>query len=363
MAPDVAPIERLEEHAMAVDPRAIEDEFGRIWLEASSTGADESSVRVRVLNLVAIASSEEDVTRFEDVMQVLPQRHPCRGLMAVAAPAYDRLGATISAHCWRSGGARRQVCSEEVLLTGASHQQRELASAVLALLVPEVPVAVWLMGEPALRGDLAARVLDAADSALLDSAQFADVRAAYRSALALLEERDVRCADLAWGRLSVWRALIAQLFDGEHGARELDQIRSIEIRGAAGARSSEALLLGAWLAARLGLALADSKIDGGRLDAAFYDGTRELRLSIASGGALAIDDVRMRTFDADFLIERHADSGHMHVRENWDSGSTRRIVEQSPSDDASVLALMLDGISTNDVYEEALRMALTLIER
>ncbi len=362
MAPDVAPLERLEDHATAVDPRAIEDEFGRIWREASGAGSDESSIRVRVLNLVAIASSDDDRDRFEDVMQVLPQRHPCRGLLAVAAPAYDRLGATISAHCWPSGSARRHVCSEEVVLTGALHQQRELASVVLALLVPELPIAVWLMGEPALRGDLAARVLDAADSALLDSARFADLRAAYLGALALREERGLRCADLAWGRLSVWRALIAQLFDGDDGARELDQIRAIEIRGGDGLRSSEALLLGAWLAARLGLALADAKVDGQRLNAAFYDGTREVRLGIAPGGGRwALDEVRLRTLDADFLIERHADSGHMHVRENWDSGSLRRIVEQSPSDDASVLALMLDGASASDVYEEALRMALALL--
>lgn len=362
MAPDVAPLERLEDHTTAVDPREIEEEFARIWRDASGAGSDESSIRVRVLNLVAIASSDDDRHRFEDVMQVLPQRHPCRGLLAVAAPAYDRLGATISAHCWPSGGARRHVCSEEVLLTGAPHQQRELASAVLGLLAPELPTAVWLMGEPAFRGDLAPRVLDAADTVLLDSAQFAGLRDAYEEALALCEEHDVRCADLAWGRLSVWRALVAQLFDGEDGARELDQIRTIEIRGGSGVQSSEALLLGAWLAARLGLAIADSKINGVRLDASFYDGSREVRLVIApSAGGRALGETRITTLDAEFVIELHEDSGHLHVREGWDSGSMRRIVEQSPADDASVLALMLDGAIATDVYEEALRMALALL--
>ena len=362
MAQDVAPLERLEDRTTVVDPQAIEEEFARVWRDASVADSDESSIRVRVLNLVAIASSDDDRDRFEDVMQVLPQRHPCRALLAVTAPAYDRLGATISAHCWPAGGALRHICSEEVLLTGAPHQQRELASAVLGLLAPELPTAVWLMGEPALRGDLAPRVLDAADTVLLDSSRFASLREAYQEALALREEHGARCADLAWGRLSVWRALLAQLFDGEDGARELDQIRTIEIRGGAGVQFSEALLLGAWLAARLGLAIADSKVDGERLDASFYDGSREVRLVIApDAGGLALVETRIATLDAEFVIELHGDSGHMHVRESWDSGSMRRIVEQSPADDASVLALLLDGAMATDVYEEALRMALALL--
>jgi glucose-6-phosphate dehydrogenase assembly protein OpcA len=363
VAPDVAPpspIVRLEEHALAVDPRAIEDEFDRIWRDTAGPGGDDSSTRVRVLNLVAVASSHEGRARFEAVMQLLPQRHPCRGILALAE-SDERLNAVISAHCWRAGSSRGHVCSEEILLTGAPQQERELSSAVLALLVTDLPVAVWLMDEAAPTKLIGARLLDSSDSVILDSARSAEPRAAFDRALSFREQYGVICHDLAWGRLSTWRALCAQLFDGEDGAREIDQIDSIEVRGGSGARSPDALLLAAWLTNGLRLTLADVSADGDRCDAALYDGTRQVRLRIGPGAADGLDAVRIRTADADFRIERHADSGHVHVRESWDSGSTQRVVDQHPHDDASIIERALDGaITAASVYKDAVNTAIAL---
>ena len=364
MASDVAPaspIFRLEEHALAVDPRVIEAEFDRIWRDTARAGADDSSTRVRVLNLVAITSSEEGRGRFEDMMQLLPQRHPCRGILVAAQDSHDRLNAVISAHCWRSGTSRGHVCSEEVLLTGSPQQERELASAVLALLVTDLPVTVWLMDEAAPTHTLGARLLDSSDAAVIDSGRSREPRSAFERALALREEYGVTCHDLAWGRLSTWRALSAQLFDGEDGAREIGLIESIEVRGGSGARFADALLLAAWLANGLRLTLADCSVDGERCDAALYDGTRHVRLRIDHGAPDGVEAVRIRTSDAEFRIERHAVSGHVHVRESWDSGSTQRVVDQHPHDDASIIERALDGaITAASVYEDALRTAIAL---
>jgi glucose-6-phosphate dehydrogenase assembly protein OpcA len=361
MAPDVAALERLEDHAMAVDAQAIEGEFTRIWRETEGHGEEVPSIRVRVLNLVAIGTAPDDVNRFEEAMQVLPQRHPCRGVLAVASASHDRLAASISAHCWRTGAMRRRVCSEEVVLTGAPRQERELASAVLGLLVPELPVAIWMMGAPGAPGALAGRLLDSGDTAIVDSGRAPVLRDGYAAISAIGEEPGLACVDLAWMRLAAWRALIAQMFDGEAGARELQQIDEVEISGGAGAVSSEAMLLGGWIASRLDFALADATADGGGLRAALYDGTRSVGLRFAPG-TTTLDHVRIRTSDAEFAIDLHADSGHLHVREAWDSGATRRVVEQAPQDDGSVIALALDGLGELAPYREALSMATSLLQ-
>lgn len=362
MAPDVAPIERIEERPISVDPRAIEEEFARIWAETSGAGFDESSIRLRVLNFVALAHDGTEVDRFEQTMQLLPERHPCRGILALTAGSYRALEATISAHCWRSSGGKRHLCSEEVLLTGATSQEREMASSVLALLVPEVPVAVWIIGSMDGGGYLMTELFKAADRVFFDSARSATPDAEYRAALSVRDEYDVELADLAWGRGETWRVLTAQLFDGEDGSRELSQLQSIEI--ASGSGRSDALLLAGWFVSRLGLTLADIAHEGDRIDATLYKHSGGVRLVVTPSSAQTsgIEQLRLKTLDAEFVIGCHAESGHMRVDERWDGGDSQRVVQQMPADDAAIIERELDsGTSGGDVYIDAVRAALTLI--
>lgn len=361
MAPDVAPIERLQEQPIAVNPAAIEEEFSRIWSETTGAGADESSVRLRVLNLVALARSADEAARFEAVMAVLPQRHPCRGILALTAHDRTRIDATISAHCWRSGSGKRHVCSEEVLLTGGVAQEQELASAALALLVTELPVTTWFTGEPDDRGYLATEMIEASDAIVFDSARAATPEAGLRFASRVRDDHATACADLAWLRLAGWRDLIAQLFDGADGPRELAQVVSIEVSGAAGRRGAEPMLMAGWLVSRLDLALADIDAQDDRVDATLYAGTRGVRLSIAPGGGAALARVAIRTPDAGFIIECHDESGHMHVRETWQVGASNRIVDEQPGDDATAMVAALDSTPDEAVYGDAVRAALALL--
>jgi glucose-6-phosphate dehydrogenase assembly protein OpcA len=362
VAPDVAALERLEDQEIALDVRAIEEEFARIWRETARASEDQAAVRVRVMNLVAVGSDAADIERFEEVMQVLPQRHPCRGVFAVAASPHERLAATISAHCWRTSTAKRHVCSEEVMITAAPNQERHVASAVLGLLVPDLPVSVWLMGDAAAPGGLAGRLLDAGDSIIVDTGRAASLRDAYAAIRRMSEASDAHCLDLAWARLATWRALVAQLFDGDAGARELDQIVEIAIEGgSAGGVSSEAVLLGAWMASRLDFAPADVAVAADSIVAALYDGTRSVRLRIAPS-TTALARIMVRTSDAQFEVELRAESGHMHVRETWDSGSTQRMVDRPPDDEGTMIGQALDSLGELTAYREALDVASTLVD-
>ena len=184
MASDVG-IERLLEQPVIVRPDEVEDAFNRIWQESSPAGADESSVRLRTLNFVGIGLQDEARARFEAVMAALPSHHPCRGILAMTSAGASGVEAAIGARCWYSASGGRHLCSEEVTLTGAPGEERPLASAVLALLVPEVPVTVWVIGEPATAWGFAQELGDAADRLFFDSTEAADCGSMWVDALAM----------------------------------------------------------------------------------------------------------------------------------------------------------------------------------
>jgi len=364
MAPHVTPIERLERHAIAVDPAAIEDEFSRIWREAAGAPYDESSVRLRVLTLAVIGDDDDDAAaRFESVMQSVPREHPCRGILALTSATRSAVEATISAHCMRNG-ASMDICSEEVVLTGGVAQQRELASAVLALLVPEIPVAAWLVGRASFTSYLATEVAGASDLIMVDSGAL-DAGDGIAAVISLARAHDARMFDLAWGRGEIWRELTAQFFDGDDALRQLDRVRSIEISGYHGRGSAEAMLLAGWLVSRLGLSLADLDGDDETLRATLYDGTRGVTLSVGKGWSPQVmSSVRITTEGARFELQGHEVSRHLHVIEQWgDAEEVRRAVGQPALDDASLVLLGLHPVVDPAVAADAAVAALALLGR
>jgi len=365
MAQDVTGIERVVETPIAVRPDAVEDEFNRIWTESAQAGMDESSVRLRVLNFVGIGMDETALERFEAVMEALPAHHPCRGIVAVMSPGAVGVEASITARCWVSGSGRRQLCAEEVVLRAAPGQERALASAVLPLLVPEVPVTGWVIGEPELESGLVSEIADAADRLFLDSARARDLAATLSAALKIRETHDVDVSDLAWCRVETWRTLIAQFFDREDALRELDRLQAIEIVSGGDRPAAEALLLAGWLVSRLGLLPADLSWDGGRLAATLYDASRGVRLDLRCERAAspAVREVRISTQGAAFLVQAHAESGHLHVREQWPGSESRRTLERPADDDASVFAEVIDGGDDPAIFVDAVKSALALLSR
>jgi hypothetical protein len=363
MASNVSAIERLAERPIAVEPGAIEDEFTRIWRETSGAGYDESSVRLRVLNFVAIGR-EEEAERFEAVMQRLPRHHPCRAILATTAVGRSAVEAMISARCLYERGAP-EVCSEEVRLTAGPQQERELASAVLALLVPEIPIATWLIGVAEPRAYVAAEALEASDALLADSGE-GEPGPMLRELMQAEREHDLRVFDLAWGRTETWRELTAQFFDGGDRLRELASIQSIEIKGYRGRASSEAMLLAGWLVSRLGLSLADLDGDDETLRATLYDGTRGVTLNIGRGWtADVMTMICITTGRAEFELQAHEVSRHLHVVERWRGSpggdETRRTVDAPVIDDASMVLLGLAPAPDPRIHREAAIAALALL--
>lgn len=364
MASDVGrPIERIAEHAMPVEPGAIEREFDKIWIETTGGGADASSVRLRVINFVALGHDESARERFDRVMEVLPQRQPCRGILASVYAEQTKFEAAISAHCWRAGGGKRHLCSEEVTLSAGPADEHALGSAVLALLVPELLVATWVIGEPDLSSHLVSDLIEASDRVFVDTAEAADTAAAMRAVISAHESKDTQLCDLAWYRLDAWRGLVAQFFDTEDGAAQLRRIRSIEIMAGSDRSLSDALLLAGWLVAVLGMSIADRRAIGDGIEATLYESSRPVALRVVRGeeAGIAISAILIETPDVQFCVELHAESGHIHVRQEWPGAPMRRAVAPEPVDDASIFTVALDDGLGSALYMRSLLSALALL--
>lgn len=360
MAPDVESLEHITEAPIHISPGEIEPELDRIWRDAANAGLGESSIRLRVLNFVAIAFSEGARARYDAVMEHLPQSHPCRALLALMVPDGGDVTAEISARCWLTGGRERHVCSEEVVLRAGEDRTRSLASAVLALVVRELPVAVWLVDANDLQHPLVREIAAAADEVFVDTGAAGDVTSTLDAVCAAERQEEFDVRDLAWERLVHVRSLVAQFFDGGDRLVELTRLCSIAIVSGGGRASSEALLLAGWLVSRLDLALADLDVGEAAVEATLYQGTRgvDLRVTAKQDSALAVDEMRIETENATFRIQQQREGAHLLVREEWNDGTEiERMVERGPTDDASLITQALDHGSDSEIFLEAVEAA------
>ncbi|GAC1660754.1 MAG: hypothetical protein NVS9B15_24600 [Acidobacteriaceae bacterium] len=126
----------------------------------------------------------------------------------------------------------------------------------MPLLQPEIRTYLWWPGEPPFGYRLFHHLLNVADQLIVDSAQF-DSPGFGLAELARLSTAGYGINDFNWARLTPWREIIAQFFDGTAMLPYLENIRSVRLEfgrsdsGYASATAGLLLLLG-WFGRRLG---------------------------------------------------------------------------------------------------------------
>jgi glucose-6-phosphate dehydrogenase assembly protein OpcA len=233
--------------ALPVDVTALGRELRRLWEQDGPEGAPGRPVITRACtrNLIALAHSPEEAERATRLIADLAGVHPTRAFVVEAAggdPA--QLEAHLIAHCSiRVGG--RHVCCEQISLTVGAAARRRAAGTILPLLVPDLPVFVWVLGEPAWDDPLFARVLDVADRLVIDSRAAADPRALLRRLAEGPGEDAWAPGDFEWSRLAGWREAVASLFDEPATSALPQALEEVHVtHGAGGAAIGPALLAG-----------------------------------------------------------------------------------------------------------------------
>jgi glucose-6-phosphate dehydrogenase assembly protein OpcA len=275
----------------------------------------------RVLTLVIVTDDSERTEEVIDAANHASREHPCRVIVVArgAKKAAPRLDAQI-----RVGGDAG--ASEVLVLRLYGALANEGASCVVPLLLPDAPIVAWWPFEaPAAPADDPIGML--ATRRITDAAAARNPNKALEARAKSYVDGDT---DLAWTRLTLWRALLASALD----LPPHERVTEATVWGEADSPSAE--LLAAWLAARLRLPVR-------RLRATYGEGIVKVEMVRRSG-----------------TVELHRPDGA--VGELTQPGQpTRRVaLQRRPVRDC--LAEELRRLDADEVYEQALR-ALSKVDR
>jgi glucose-6-phosphate dehydrogenase assembly protein OpcA len=249
------------ENDRPVDVAQIEKALADLW--RGEQDGDRAVTRAALWNVVAHTASHEHHTEATEVLgrasAAVPQRSIVIQANAAAPPA---MSSWISANCHMVGGGK-QMCSEEIAIVAGGDRIHRVPPLVNALLLPDMPVAVWWMGDlPNEHEEYVETLLDPADRLIVDSVYFdspLDLELVSRVAA----QTTTIPADLNWIRLEEWRAATASVFDPPNMRGRLTMMRRVRV--VAGARqenffgeSIESLLYAAWLSSQIGEEASES---------------------------------------------------------------------------------------------------------
>ena len=244
-----------------VDVAQIERSLADLW--RNEQDGENAITRAALWNVVAHTSSSEHHTEATQVLGRASAAVPQRSIVIhadAAAPA--QISSWISANCHLVGGGK-QMCSEEIAIVAGGDRIHRVPSLVNALLLPDMPVAVWWMGDlPNEHEEYVETLLEPADRLIVDSSYFDSPRDLELVSRVAAQTTTVP-ADLNWIRLEEWRAATASVFDPPHMRGRLRTMRRVRV--VAGAKEEnffgdaiESLLFAAWLTAQVGEETAET---------------------------------------------------------------------------------------------------------
>ncbi len=362
----------------------IEGELRDLWRDDAAPG-EVQRTRVCTANLVVVASNRAVADAYTAVIDEVVLAVPARAVVVLLDPATEpaTLEGGATAVCSVDG-----VCSERISLRATGSACARVASAVDALLVPEIPTTlVWLgrvhVGDPVFRElalDAARIVLDTDYTSL----------ASLLSLTRWVREDRARgpVADLAWTRLSTWQELAARFFDDPANrslAASVDAITLTQASAPGSALGSETALFLGWLSSSLGLEIERlggsirlRRKDGGKVALRFVSTPRPegvapatlagVKIEASHDGATLVGSIVRElasgrpddpTPDADVLEWSLARSGHPRMEQRVRLGSNKGARQlqrtlQRPAHDPllEIAALFAEQLDEDGVVSE-----------
>jgi glucose-6-phosphate dehydrogenase assembly protein OpcA len=354
---------------------AIEKELTSLWKQASE---DEEGgvVRASILNLIVYVPEPAESNAVDDIVIDVTASHPCRVISLVAdRTAESKLTAEVTSRCTLPTPTSKQVCCEQVTITASEDHLDEAPSAIVPLLISDLPVYLWWRAEPKAEDkELYGWLADIADRVVIDSAMFNDPEGDLASIAKRLggAARGPALSDVNWSRLTAWRALIAGFYDVPEYRPLLKQIERVTIEYAppadnAAAISTRALLLGGWIASRLGWQLnkaattRDDKsarfefnADGRTVQLEFHHTER----AIESGHLALVTITNAGDCDTTcaFSVRRSADGTRIETGVTLDEEKRpKRVLSYEDLSESALLARELEILGSDRVYEETVK--------
>lgn len=235
---------------IGVDVTSIERELVSLWRQASSD--DRAVTRACSWNLLVHVAEGEDVEASRALVDKVVLPVPSRAIVMVPRPRDQgkEVEAYVSANCQLApGGKGKLLCSEEITILTRGEGERFLPSLVRALLVPDVPTALYWIGPPP-ADPRSIPYFECVDRLIFDSASLAGPTAAIEHVYAELRP-SLALVDLAWLRAGFLRSMLATMFDPPTGAAPLERVSELSVVSATNGNTT-ARIFAAWFANRLG---------------------------------------------------------------------------------------------------------------
>ncbi len=363
---------------------AIEEELARARRSRSAHLREQIATvaRAAVVNVVVIATREIHAVRAAKTVSEVAMRHPSRAIVVLGDRRPDaRAEPRIELHCVApSVDQFGQVHYEQVLIRASGSVDDRIGSVILPLLVPDLPVFLWWTGTPPVGERHFEELVEVSDRLVVDSADFArpETTLPDLSRVCVLGAKRCALTDLNWSRVTCWRELVTQFFDAPMWRPWLGKIDGIRVGFAVDAdgrqiHPSQALLLVAWMASRLGWSAADPMSPseaGGHLFAMRRADGRPVRVRIQPRYEVGMDPgdvsgIRIEASGdghrAEFYLRRAEGRRHAiaSVLLNGQTVSERK-VPLARTDVAELLGEEMTILASDRIYEDALALLLTL---
>ncbi len=271
---------------VAVDVASIEQQLRLLWKSASDQEGEGAIIRACSCNLIVFAETAAEAQRLLQVVDSVAEHHPSRSLITWADEEKD-MRAWISARCFAPISGGPQVCSEVILFAPGSHNGEATANTLISLLIPDLPVYLYLPSFASSSLELVARLAPWSTMLVMDSRTrgATAIRGSYLLEFMKYPPSEIQIRDLEWARITAWRDLVAQFFDGQDRLEPASEIAAVDICATTAVPDeipTAALLLAGWLSGGLGWTVGACERSGGRLTMRLSGHTGEVLLSISA---------------------------------------------------------------------------------
>ena len=227
---------------MSLDPGSLLKELDAAWSALSQQQSANGTLRACSMTLVALTRAGADTQALGATLAELTHAFPSRTIVLRLCPEGNPLEGRVSVQCWIPSGGRQQICSEQIEIDCPPDRMGDAGRALLGLMVPDLPVALWAADASWLRLSGSGAVLHLASKVIVDGGACESPGRALEH-LRALRSPDYALSDLAWTRITRWRQAIYQ----ELEARTPERLDAVSIRSAGPEPTLTARYLAAWL--------------------------------------------------------------------------------------------------------------------
>ncbi|MEP7274519.1 MAG: glucose-6-phosphate dehydrogenase assembly protein OpcA, partial [Acidobacteriota bacterium] len=319
--------------------------------------------------------------RLDETLIEVTAHHPSRAIVLIEdeEASGPSLNSWVTSRCTLPTAHTRQVCCEQITIKASRDKVREAPSAISSLILADLPVFLWWRERLRPSDALFRRCTSLSDRLLIDTAKADFAEDGFAEIVQFMQTHPrVPIADLNWTRLLTWRSVLAGFYDAADHRRALDALEEVDISYHADADAGltpRALYLGCWLASRLGWQLNRNRATRDHSGARFSFSHRGREIVVLlravhgeSDRVGHLNQVSLKCGltagqSSSFSVSKTADGRRLAASVTLEGVKRpERILGYDQWNDSSLLAVELEGVARDRVFEQAALLANEMIQ-